>query len=79
MSIGLGVWAFIAYLAVVIGWSTLLKRSMPEAMLMGLLVVVLFNGPTQYFSTLFSAVGSAVREETFVATLMFVLMAAIMT
>ena len=79
MSIGLGVWAFIAYLAVVIGWSTLLKRSMPEAMLMGLLVVVLFNGPTQYFSTLFGAVGSAVREETFVATLMFVLMAAIMT
>lgn len=79
MSIGLGVWAFVAYLAVVIGWSTLLKRSMPEAMLMGLLVVVLFNGPTQYFSTLFGAVSSAVREETFVATLMFVLMAAIMT
>ena len=78
MTIGTGVWAFIVYLCVVIGWSTIVKRSMPEAMLFGLLTVTFFNGPTHYFSTLVTAVGSAVTEETFVATLMFVIMSSIM-
>ena len=43
MSIGIGVWAFVVYLAVVILWSTLVKRSMSESMLLGFLVVSLWR------------------------------------
>ena len=44
VEIGLGVWAFVVYLAVVIIWNTVIKRSITEAMLLGYLVVVAFGG-----------------------------------
>ena len=78
MSIGLGVWAFVAYLAVVILWSTLVKRSMSESMLLGFLVVSLFGGIGNYFTTLGTALYEAATEEILLATMLFVFMSAIM-
>ena len=78
MSIGLGVWAFLAYLAVVIAWSTAFKRSMSESMLFGFLIVAAFGGFDNYFSTLTSALYEAATEEIFLATMLFVFMSAIM-
>lgn len=78
MSIGLGVWAFVVYLAVVIVWSTAFKRSITEAMMLGFLVVPFFGGLENYGKTIVSAFYAAATDEIFVATMMFVFMSAIM-
>ena len=75
----IGIWAFVVYLAIVIVWSSAVKRSMTEAMLLGLLVVSLFNGIGNYAQTLGAAIQDAATQEIFVATMLFVVMAAIMS
>ena len=42
----IGIWALAAYLAVILLWTTLLKRSVGEAMILGFLVVLPFTGVT---------------------------------
>lgn len=49
MEIGIGVWAFVVYLAIVILWSTVVKRSITEAMLLGFFIVPLFGGSAIMF------------------------------
>ena len=39
LEIGIGVWAFVVYLAVVIVWNAVIKRSITEAMLLGLSLI----------------------------------------
>ena len=75
----IGIWAFVVYLAIVIVWSSAVKRSMTEAMLIGLLVVSLFNGIGNYAQTLGAAIQDAATQEIFVATMLFVVMAAVMS
>ena len=74
----MGVWAFAVYLAVVILWSTQIKRTITEAMLLGFLVVALFGGVGSYFTTILDALYGAATEEIFLATMLFVFMSAIM-
>ena len=50
MEIGIGVWAFVVYLAVVIVWNAVIKRSITEAMLLGFLVAAAFGGIANYLS-----------------------------
>ena len=78
MSIGIGVWAFVIYLAVIILWNAVIKRSITEAMLVGLLVVSFFNGVNRIPATLASAIYETVTAEIFLATMLFVFMSAIM-
>ena len=40
----IGIWALGAYLAVILLWTTRLKRSVGEAMILGFLVVLPFTG-----------------------------------
>ena len=40
----IGIWALGAYLAVILLWTTLIKRSVGEAMILGFLVVLPFTG-----------------------------------
>ena len=40
----IGIWALGAYLAVILLWTTVIKRSVGEAMLLGFLVVLPFTG-----------------------------------
>ena len=67
------------YLAIVILWSTVVKRSITEAMLLGFFIVPLFGGIGNYVSTVTSSFYAAATDEMFVATMMFVFMAAIMS
>lgn len=78
MSIGLGVWAFMVYLAVVIVWSTAFKRSITEAMMLGFLVVPIFGGLENYIAIIADSFYAAATDDIFVATMMFVFMSAIM-
>lgn len=79
MNIGMGIWAFVVYLVIIIGWNTLTKRSITEAMLIGLVIVSLFNGVTNIPATLAATIYKTVTAEIFLATMLFVFMSSIMT
>lgn len=78
MTIGIGIWAFIIYIAAMVVWMVFLKRNVAEAMLVGLIVVALFNGPAQIVSTVWTAVFAASQESSFLATMLFLLMSVVM-
>ena len=79
MTIGIGIWAFIAYILAILVWMLVVKRNIAEAMLVGLVVIAPFNGPANILITLWDAVYSASRESSFLATMLFLLMAVVMT
>ena len=78
MSIGMGLWAFITFLAIVFLWILLLKRNVTEGLGVAFLVITLFVGPAEYFNTLITALDTAAQDTPFLATMLFMLMAAIM-
>lgn len=75
MVIGIGVWAFVVYILAILVWMLVIKRNIAEAMLVGLIVASLFNGVGNLPSTLWNAVYSASKESSFLATMLFLLMA----
>ena len=79
MTVGIGIWAFVAYIAAILVWMLVVKRNIAEAMLVGLVVAALFAGPANIINTLWSAVYSASKESSFLATMLFLLMAVVMT
>lgn len=79
MTIGMGVWAFIIYITVIVVWMMALKRNIAEAMGVGLIVVALFNGPAAIVGTIITAVVSSAKESSFLATMLFLIMAIVMT
>ena len=79
MTIGIGVWAFVVYILAILVWMLVIKRNIAEAMLVGLVVISLFNGPANILTTLWNAVYSASKESSFLATMLFLLMAVVMT
>lgn len=68
-----GVWALGAYLAVILLWTTLVKRSVGEAMILGFLVVLPFTGAAAA-QVGWSALYSAATDEIVYATMAFVFM-----
>lgn len=79
MTIGIGVWAFVIYIAAMVVWMIVLKRNVAEAMGVGLIVVALFNGPAQIVSTIWTAISAAAKESSFLATMLFLMMSVVMT
>ena len=77
--IGIGVLAFVAYILAILIWMLVVKRNIAEAMLVGLVVIALFNGPANILTTLWNAVFAASKESSFLATMLFLLMAVVMT
>lgn len=69
----IGIWALGAYLAVILLWTTLIKRSVGEAMIMGFLVVLPFTGSAAA-QIGWSALYSAATDEIVYATMAFVFM-----
>ncbi|MDR6640662.1 TRAP transporter large permease subunit [Paenarthrobacter nitroguajacolicus] len=69
----IGIWALGAYLAVILLWTTLFKRSVGEAMIIGFLVVLPFTGAAAA-QVGWSALYSAVTDEIVYATVAFVFM-----
>ncbi|CAB1240431.1 C4-dicarboxylate ABC transporter permease [Ruminococcaceae bacterium BL-6] len=79
MVIGIGIWAFVIYIISILVWMLLLKRNIAEAMGVGLIIVALFKGITALPNTLAVSLVSAAKESSFLATMLFLLMAVIMT
>lgn len=79
MGIGIGIWAFVVYIATIILWMLALKRNVTEGMGVGLIVVALFNGPAQTIQTIATSVNQAAQETPFLCTMLFLIMATIMT
>ena len=79
MSIGIGLWEFILYIITIMAWMLIVKRNVTEGMAAGLLVVALFNGPRNLIQTLVSAMVGAAQETPFLATMLFLIMATIMS
>lgn len=78
MTIGIGLWAFICFLAIVFLWILLLKRNVTEGLGVAFLAISLFMGPTNYPTTILTALNTAALDTPFLATMLFMLMAAIM-
>lgn len=75
----IGVIAFVVYILAILGWMLVIKRNIAEAMLVGLIVIALFNGPANILTTLWDATFAASKESSFLATMLFLLMAVVMT
>lgn len=69
----IGIWALGAYLAVILLWTTLLKRSVGEAMMIGFLVVLPFTGAAAV-EVGWASLSSAMTDEIVYATMAFVFM-----
>jgi TRAP-type C4-dicarboxylate transport system permease large subunit len=68
----IGIWALGAYLAVILLWTTVIKRSVGEAMLLGFLVVLPFTGAAAQVG--WDAFYDAITDEIVYATMAFVFM-----
>jgi TRAP-type C4-dicarboxylate transport system permease large subunit len=68
-----GIWALGAYLAVILLWTTLVKRSVGEAMILGFLVVLPFTGAAAG-EVGWAALYDAATDEIVYATMAFVFM-----
>lgn len=75
----IGVIAFVVYILAILVWMVVIKRNIAEAMLVGLIVIALFNGPANILTTLWDATFAASKESSFLATMLFLLMAVVMT
>ncbi|UXM91625.1 TRAP transporter permease [Paenarthrobacter sp. JL.01a] len=69
----IGIWALGAYLAVILLWTTLFKRSVGEAMIIGFLVVLPFTGAAAA-QVGWTSLYSAMTDEIVYATMAFVFM-----
>ena len=69
----IGIWALGAYLTVILLWTTLIKRSVGEAMILGFLVVIPFTGAAAA-QIGWASLYSAVTDEIVYATMAFVFM-----
>ncbi|WP_346958543.1 TRAP transporter large permease subunit [uncultured Arthrobacter sp.] len=69
----IGIWALGAYLAVILLWTTLIKRSVGEAMILGFLILLPFTGDAAA-RVGWSSLYSAATDEIVYATVAFVFM-----
>lgn len=76
--IGLGIWTFVVYIAFIILWNTLGKRSIGEAMAIGLLIACGFSG-SNFLPVLKNSLISAFSSNVMLAIMLFTFMSAIVT
>ena len=79
MELGIGIVAFLVFIAFVIVWYLVLKRSIAEAMLLGLLVCCAFNGVENIPTTFVTSLKDAMTEDVMAAIMLFTIMSSIMT
>lgn len=79
MQIGIGIVAFLVFIVFVIVWYLVLKRSIAEAMLLGLLVCCAFSGIQNIPTTFVTSLKDAITEDVMAAIMLFTIMSSIMT
>lgn len=73
MIIGIGIWAFVIYITVVLLTTTVLKRTIAESLAIGLAVVSIFSG-REFFHTIFNGIKSGFQSEVVFAITLFMVM-----
>ena len=76
--VGIGILTFVVYIGFIVLWSTLVKRSIAEAMAIGLLVACAFNGH-DFLPVLRDSLISALSSNVMLAIMLFTFMSAIIT
>ncbi len=79
MELGFGIVIFLVYIAFVMIWYLGLKRSIAEAMLLGLVLVCLLNGVDTAPQVFVKSLKKAFKQDVMAAIMLFTLMASIMT
>ncbi|MBA4102436.1 MAG: C4-dicarboxylate ABC transporter permease, partial [Arthrobacter sp.] len=69
----IGIWALAAYLAVILLWTTVFRRSVGEAMILGFLAVLPFTGAAAA-QTGWDSLYAAITDDIVYATMAFVFM-----
>ena len=69
----IGVWALAAYIGGILIWTTLLRRNVGEAMIVGFIIAAAFNG-SEFLGAGWDALHDALTDEIVYATVVFVFM-----
>ncbi len=77
MNIGIGIWAFVAYIVIVLLATTSLKRTIAESLAVGFLVVCVFSG-SSFLQTLKNGMQSGFQSEVVFAITLFMVMSKVM-
>jgi len=78
LGLGIGIWAFIAYISFILFWNLIAKRKICEAMMIGWLIVCLFNGLGKLPDALVKSFLSGTKTSSCLSPILFVGMAALM-
>lgn len=78
LDLGIGIIAFLVYIVFVIIWYLGLKRSIAEAMLLGLIVCCCFTGIGNVPTTFVTCMQKAMKQDVMAAIILFTMMASIM-
>lgn len=71
---GIGIWALLVFIGIIIFWNLVLKRNIAEAMLAGFIATSMFGG-TKFFDLIWSGLLFAATNEVLYASIAFVFMA----
>lgn len=74
--VGIGIWAFLAYIIFIVFWNSVVKRGITEAMALGFLIACLFNG-ARMLSVLRDSVVSTFFSNVMYAIMLFTFMSAV--
>lgn len=78
MTIGIGVWAFVVYIAFVIIWNVAVKRSIAEAMAIGLVIASAFCGFSNMPTVILASMKAAMTSDVMLAIMLFMFMSTVM-
>jgi C4-dicarboxylate transporter, DctM subunit len=71
---GVGIWALLVFIGIIVFWNMVLKRNIAEAMLAGFIATALFGG-TEFLNLIWSGLVFASTNEVLYASVAFVFMA----
>lgn len=78
MQIGIGIWAFLAYIGFILIWNLVVKRKLAEAMMISWFIVCAFHGPAKFFPALEKSFLAGTKTSSCLSPILFVGMAALM-
>ncbi len=78
MTIGIGIWAFLAYIGFILFWNLIVKRKLAEAMMLSWIIVCLFHGISAAPGALWKSFLAGTRTSSCLSPILFVGMAALM-
>jgi C4-dicarboxylate transporter DctM subunit len=78
LGLGLGIWAFLAYIGFILFWNLVVKRKIGEAMMIGWIIVCFFNGVAKVPDAFVKSFLGGTKTSSCLSPILFVGMAALM-